>query len=78
VENCGKRGDREKGTRGAAKTRCTAPAEKRSAPPSGKMRACSACAGDYEDPDRTAWPADDEESGAEQFEAEDEFPEASS
>jgi hypothetical protein len=23
------------------------------------MRACSACAGDYEDPDRTAWPPDD-------------------
>lgn len=26
-----------------------------------EMRACSACAGDYEDPDRTAWPADDAE-----------------
>jgi hypothetical protein len=25
----------------------------------GEMRACSACAGDYEDPDRTAWPPDD-------------------
>jgi hypothetical protein len=25
------------------------------------MRACSACAGDYEDPDRTAWTPDDEE-----------------
>jgi len=23
------------------------------------MRACSACAGDYEDPDRTAWTADE-------------------
>jgi hypothetical protein len=22
------------------------------------LRACSACAGDYEDPDRTAWPLD--------------------
>ncbi len=22
------------------------------------MRACSACGGDYEDPDRTAWTAD--------------------
>jgi hypothetical protein len=39
------------------------------------MRACSACAGDYEDPDRTAWPADDEEGSAGEFEAEDEFPE---
>jgi hypothetical protein len=25
------------------------------------MRACSACAGDYEDPDRTAWTPDDAE-----------------
>ncbi len=25
------------------------------------MGACSACAGDYEDPDRTAWAADDAE-----------------
>lgn len=25
------------------------------------MRACSACAGDYEDPDRTAWTAETEE-----------------
>jgi len=25
------------------------------------MRACSACAGDYEDPDRTGWTPDDAE-----------------
>jgi hypothetical protein len=25
------------------------------------LRACSACAGDYEDPDRSAWAADDAE-----------------
>ncbi|HEX4541613.1 MAG TPA: hypothetical protein VH114_00490 [Candidatus Acidoferrum sp.] len=25
----------------------------------GGMHACSACSGDYEDPDRTAWPPDD-------------------
>jgi len=25
------------------------------------MRACSACAGDYEDPDRTVWTPDDAE-----------------
>ena len=25
------------------------------------LRACSACAGDYEDPDQTAWAADEEE-----------------
>ena len=29
-----------------------------------EMRACSACAGDYEDPDRTAWPPDDPQRGA--------------
>jgi len=26
-----------------------------------EMRGCSACAGDYEDPDRTAWTPDDAE-----------------
>jgi len=26
-----------------------------------EMRACSACAGDYEDPDRSAWTPDDRE-----------------
>jgi len=26
-----------------------------------KLGACSACAGDYEDPDRTAWTPDDAE-----------------
>lgn len=31
------------------------------------VRACSSCAGDYEDPDRTAWPA-----GLDEEEAEDE------
>jgi len=25
----------------------------------GKLRACSACAGDYEDPERTAWAPED-------------------
>jgi hypothetical protein len=25
----------------------------------GVLRACSACAGDYEDPDRTAWPLEE-------------------
>ncbi len=27
------------------------------------MRACSACAGDYEDPDRTAWTPNDVDDG---------------
>jgi hypothetical protein len=78
VENCGNRERREMGPGGAAKSRRTAAAEKRIAPLSGNMRACSACAGDYEDPDRTAWPADDEEGGAGQFDAEDELPEEAS
>jgi hypothetical protein len=42
-----------------------------------KMRACSACAGDYEDPDRTAWAPGDPD-GAEHDEelrsAREEFP----
>jgi hypothetical protein len=39
------------------------------------LRACSACAGDYEDPDRTAWgpDADEDESGEEHMSG-DEFP----
>ncbi len=44
-----------------------------------EMRACSACAGDYEDPDRTAWPPDETEKGESDDEstsgpAADEFP----
>jgi hypothetical protein len=30
------------------------------------MHACSACAGDYEDPERTAWSDASEEAGAEE------------
>jgi hypothetical protein len=39
------------------------------------LRACSACAGDYEDPDRTAWgpDAEEDESGEEHTRG-DEFP----
>jgi hypothetical protein len=41
------------------------------------MQACSACAGDYEDPDRTAWPPDDGNDGEDEQAlgtAEEEFP----
>ena len=42
-------------------------------------RACSGCAGDYEDPDRTAWPTDEERAEendeARGSRAGDEFPE---
>ena len=30
-----------------------------------ELRACSACAGDYEDPERTAWVAEDSEEAGE-------------
>ncbi len=33
-----------------------------------EMRACSACAGDYEDPDRTAWAPEDAEDGPDEQE----------
>jgi hypothetical protein len=44
------------------------------------LHACSACAGDYEDPDRTAWTAEEEEEdllvekALEKAESGDEFP----
>jgi len=41
----------------------------------GSLRACSACAGDYEDPDRTAWRAEEEESEEETGGSVNEFPE---
>jgi hypothetical protein len=78
VENCGNRGDRETGTRSGTRAHCSAVAEARRMLPSGNLRACSACAGDYEDPDRTAWPADGEQSGAAECDAEDEFREEAS
>ena len=34
-----------------------------------QVRACSACAGDYEDPERTAWRDASEEEGAEETSA---------
>jgi len=43
----------------------------------GAVRACSACAGDYEDPDRTAWTqgeSDDDEGTSGPRPAADEFP----
>jgi hypothetical protein len=42
-----------------------------------RLRACSACTGDYEDPDQTAWVeeiAEDEDDANEQGPAGDEFP----
>lgn len=45
--------------------------------PQQAIRACSACAGDYEDPERTAWTDDDEDGKERDVEAlgdTDEFP----
>ncbi len=38
-------------------------------PKPAQMRACSACSGDYEDPERTAWRDASEEEGAEEASA---------
>lgn len=42
----------------------------------GKLGACSGCPGDYEDPDRSAWPDDHEtdDAGGDDHDAPDEFP----
>ena len=42
---------------GAGKSTVESPSEKSAITPA--VKACSACAGDYEDPDRTAWTEDD-------------------
>jgi len=78
VDICGNRGRHEAGARKGAGALRGVSSENRSALLAEEMRACSACAGDYEDPDRTAWPADEENSDAEESEGEDEFPEAAS
>jgi hypothetical protein len=54
-----------------------ASAAQETATPAEERRACSACAGDYEDPDRTAWGDEEiavEEDAAEQREPAEEFP----
>lgn len=78
MENCGKRGRQPLRTGSNAPALRGAVREERSAPLSREMRACSACAGDYEDPDRTAWPTEEEKSQAGQIEGENEFPEGAS
>ena len=35
-------------------------------PVAARVRVCSACDGDYEDPERTAWNDDDEDEGADE------------
>jgi hypothetical protein len=78
VENCGKREREHLRTGSNARALFGAVSKERSVPLSIEMRACSACAGDYEDPDRTAWPTDEEKSDAGQTEDEDRSPEGAS
>lgn len=78
VEICGNSARCETGVQKGAGALRGVSGESRSGVQAGELRACSACAGDYEDPDRTAWPADEEKSDAEENEGDDEFPEAAS
>jgi hypothetical protein len=59
VEKCGKVWRRENET--AARDERLGEVYSMSGSGAKEMRACSACAGDYEDPDRTAWTPDDAE-----------------
>lgn len=66
VEICGKLGrlNRQPGAESVPGVYTTFPRAEKGRDEVAGMRACSACAGDYEDPDRTAWTpdeADDEE-----------------
>ena len=54
MEKCGKTWRQRKGTAASQRGPDGAPSSAECSP-APMMRACSACAGDYEDPDRTAW-----------------------
>lgn len=68
---CGNSARRETGARKGAVALRGVSGESRSAVQARELRACSACAGDYEDPDRTAWPTDEENRDAEESEGDD-------
>jgi hypothetical protein len=78
VENCGKRERQHNSTGSNPRALCGAVRKERSASLAIEMRACSACAGNYEDPDRTAWPTNEEKSDAGQTEDEGKSPEGAS
>jgi hypothetical protein len=78
VEMCGNSARCETGARKGAGAWRGVPGESRSAIQARELRGCSACAGDYEDPDRTAWPADEEKREAAENDGDDESPEAAS
>jgi hypothetical protein len=73
VEICGKLRRTVSTMRAAAETCSQAFGERKVRAPA-VMQACSACAGDYEDPDRTARPPDDGEDERALDAAEEEFP----
>jgi hypothetical protein len=61
VENCGNVWRQGEGISGAWARRAR-PYLSEGAGEMPAVRACSACAGDYEDPERTAWSPDDSDS----------------
>src|SRR5258708_29622548 len=70
---CGNSARRETGARKGAGALRGVSGESGSAVQGRELRACSACDGEYEDPDRTAWPADEENRDAEESESDGEF-----
>jgi hypothetical protein len=74
VEMCGNTGRHFHRTQHLTEAGNGTLAARRNATSLGAMSACSACAGDYEDPDRTAWPAQEEKAEAAEREAASEFP----
>lgn len=76
VENCGKFSPADPSLESRLEA-CQVAATRRARGPAAGIRACSACAGDYEDPDRTAWrpeaSEDDQDERAPRMPAE-EFP----
>jgi hypothetical protein len=60
VENCGKSEQPAAAFPAFLKASCDIGRDVDAGAGPAALRACSACAGDYEDPERTAWPADEE------------------
>jgi len=61
VENCGKHWQQAAALAAPARVSVGASQAESGCSWIAALHACSACAGDYEDPDRTAWPSDTEE-----------------
>ena len=74
MEMCGNAERLFQRTEARVKPSDMAPEGKRSANSPREMSACSACAGDYEDPGRTAWPPEEENAEAAERTEASEFP----